>query len=246
MILRSISKHVKDQNWFAVLLDLCIVIFGILIGLQVNDWRLSISNQQKERAYLERMHEDILFSEQFAERTIERRVDGFNKSMALLTQMLNDTDAITGVFESCYVPTYTSIQLSLPSLSSVNELLSTGQAGVLSSSVVRAAALELQQRGKLLARFQDQAVYSISDMSDDFADEIRLEHYIDDNNEFRITTTCDFSSLQANNRFQNALIDNLDTADAFINRNLIPWSEQINHLHELLDETLGLSHEGNQ
>jgi len=29
MILRSLSKHVKDQNWFAVVLDFGIVVIGV-------------------------------------------------------------------------------------------------------------------------------------------------------------------------------------------------------------------------
>jgi hypothetical protein len=35
MILRSVTKHVKEQNWFAVGLDLLIVVFGVFIGPQV-------------------------------------------------------------------------------------------------------------------------------------------------------------------------------------------------------------------
>jgi len=35
MILRPLTKHVKDQNWFAVGLDFFIVVFGVFIGLQM-------------------------------------------------------------------------------------------------------------------------------------------------------------------------------------------------------------------
>jgi len=38
MILRRITKHVKEQNWFAVGLDFLIVVIGVFIGLQVNTW----------------------------------------------------------------------------------------------------------------------------------------------------------------------------------------------------------------
>jgi len=38
MILRSVTKHVKDQNWFAVGLNVIIVIVGIFLGMQVTDW----------------------------------------------------------------------------------------------------------------------------------------------------------------------------------------------------------------
>ena len=38
MILRRITKHVKDQNWFAVGLDFFIVLAGILIAFQITNW----------------------------------------------------------------------------------------------------------------------------------------------------------------------------------------------------------------
>ncbi|PHR93274.1 MAG: hypothetical protein COA69_04840 [Robiginitomaculum sp.] len=33
MRLRSIMKHVRDQNWFAIFLDFFIVVVGVFIGL---------------------------------------------------------------------------------------------------------------------------------------------------------------------------------------------------------------------
>ena len=38
MLLRRITQHVKDQNWFAVLIDFAIVVFGVFIGIQVANW----------------------------------------------------------------------------------------------------------------------------------------------------------------------------------------------------------------
>jgi hypothetical protein len=38
MILRRITQHVKDQNWFAVGIDFVIVVAGILIAFQITNW----------------------------------------------------------------------------------------------------------------------------------------------------------------------------------------------------------------
>jgi len=38
MLLRRIITHVKDQNWFAVVLDFVIVVLGILIAFQITNW----------------------------------------------------------------------------------------------------------------------------------------------------------------------------------------------------------------
>jgi DNA-directed RNA polymerase delta subunit len=63
MILRSVTKHVKDQNWFAVVLDLVIVVVGVFIGIQV----ANLNDEQKEKLiaseYVERIQEDLSANE---------------------------------------------------------------------------------------------------------------------------------------------------------------------------------------
>ena len=45
MILRSLMKHVKDQNWSAVFLDFLIVVFGVFFGAQVASWNVERQNR---------------------------------------------------------------------------------------------------------------------------------------------------------------------------------------------------------
>jgi len=59
MILRSLTKHVRDQNWFAVGLDFFIVVFGVFIGLQVQEWSGSRQDRQTEAVYLQSLEKDI-------------------------------------------------------------------------------------------------------------------------------------------------------------------------------------------
>ncbi|WP_299083532.1 hypothetical protein [uncultured Paraglaciecola sp.] len=59
MILRSVTKHVKDQNWFAVFLDFFIVVVGVFIGLQVANWNEARQNLDKEQFYIERLKEEL-------------------------------------------------------------------------------------------------------------------------------------------------------------------------------------------
>ena len=50
MLLRSLTKHVKDQNWFAVVIDFIIVVFGVFFGLQIGE-RSSL-RQQLSKSYI--------------------------------------------------------------------------------------------------------------------------------------------------------------------------------------------------
>jgi len=59
MILRRFMKHVTDQNWFAVGLDVIVVIVGIFLGLQVTEWNEQRAERAEEAEYLIRLHEDF-------------------------------------------------------------------------------------------------------------------------------------------------------------------------------------------
>ena len=59
MILRRFMQHVKDQNWFAVGLDVIVVIVGIFLGMQVTEWNEQRELQLQEISYLEALQEDI-------------------------------------------------------------------------------------------------------------------------------------------------------------------------------------------
>ena len=47
MLLRRITKHVTDQNWFAVFIDFIIVVVGVFIGIQVANWNADIAEQAR-------------------------------------------------------------------------------------------------------------------------------------------------------------------------------------------------------
>jgi len=59
MILRSITKHVRDQNWFAVGIDFIIVVVGVFIGIQVANWNEARVQDSRDRVLLDRLHADF-------------------------------------------------------------------------------------------------------------------------------------------------------------------------------------------
>ena len=56
MILRRVMEHVKDQNWTAVGIDFLIVVVGVFVGLQVQDWNDARKERIEERAIMNRLH----------------------------------------------------------------------------------------------------------------------------------------------------------------------------------------------
>lgn len=59
MLLRRITKHVKEQNWFAVGLDFVIVVVGILIAFQITNWSDAHQERQDEQRYLAEIAQDL-------------------------------------------------------------------------------------------------------------------------------------------------------------------------------------------
>ena len=59
MLLRSLSKHIKDQNWFAVIVDFLIVVVGILIAFQITNWNEASVRDQESEKFTLRLKENL-------------------------------------------------------------------------------------------------------------------------------------------------------------------------------------------
>ncbi len=59
MLVRRIGIHVKEQNWFAVWLDVAIVFVGVFIGLQADNWNETRINKAEAKTYYARLIEDL-------------------------------------------------------------------------------------------------------------------------------------------------------------------------------------------
>ncbi len=56
MILQRISKNVISQNWFTVVVEFVIVVVGVFMGLQVQDWNEARKARIEEAGLLNRLH----------------------------------------------------------------------------------------------------------------------------------------------------------------------------------------------
>ncbi len=59
MIQQRLAAAINQHNWFTVTIEILIVVTGIFIGLQVDDWNEARKDRQVERRYLERIHADL-------------------------------------------------------------------------------------------------------------------------------------------------------------------------------------------
>jgi len=62
MILRRVIAHFCKQEWTAIFLDFVIVVAGVFVGLQVNNWNAARVDRAAEIGHLSAMKEDVDYS----------------------------------------------------------------------------------------------------------------------------------------------------------------------------------------
>lgn len=138
MLLRSITKHVNNQNWFAVALDFTIVVLGVFVGFQVQQWNNERGNLKLERQYLERLLTDVNHS--IERTTINRdRIIELNRKTGLILNSLRDCrlpvdqrdDFAKGIFD------FGKISPSEFPTGTIDEMLSSGAFSILSNTEIR-------------------------------------------------------------------------------------------------------------
>lgn len=59
MIIRRLRQHIQNQNWFAVIVDLVIVMVGVYLGLQAQNWSQAQKDKQKAEFFTENLVADF-------------------------------------------------------------------------------------------------------------------------------------------------------------------------------------------
>jgi hypothetical protein len=60
MILRRVIEHFRKQEWTAIAIDFVIVVAGVFVGLQVNNWNEMRLERSNERDFIEVVRDSIL------------------------------------------------------------------------------------------------------------------------------------------------------------------------------------------
>jgi hypothetical protein len=91
MILRSVMKHIRDQNWFAVGLDFFIVVVGVFIGIQVANWNENLAEQARGESIKARLVTEFVEIES----ELERHIDDVTEWIEIADQLADDVLAGT-------------------------------------------------------------------------------------------------------------------------------------------------------
>lgn len=138
MILRRFTKHVSDQNWFAVGLDVLVVITGIFLGMQVTEWNDERKERQEEKLYIERLlfdAETSLAGIESVLKTQEKAIENIRWAVELL-EGHGLTEGNMGAFGDVYLASFGWRQ-AVYHTDTIEELVSSGNLKILRSQTLR-------------------------------------------------------------------------------------------------------------
>ncbi|MDH4055486.1 MAG: hypothetical protein OEW73_01430 [Gammaproteobacteria bacterium] len=244
MLLRRLAEALSQQNWFVVIIEVLVVVVGIFIGLQVDDWNTARKDRIDERAYLQQLHSDVLFAEELSSRVRARRLERLQYVLGASDVLAGRRDALTKD-ECIAVASSNFFNINAPALPSLDELISTGRLEIIQDAELRRSLIGLQQtRAVLQTMIEIQTTASsFAHLPSNYPDLIRLTTYFDEEmQEIRAHSQCDLDGMRSNQGFLNQWSANADGYDAFIQDGLEPWSTQFDKVHALIDDAISIKH----
>jgi hypothetical protein len=85
MILQRLATSIRKQDWFTVVIETLIVMFGVFLGLEVNNWNQARFERADTRNVLERLERDFELQLTLTNRSIGQQVLVLEATSRLIT-----------------------------------------------------------------------------------------------------------------------------------------------------------------
>ena len=143
MILRRIAEGIRQQDWFVVIVEIMIVVVGIFIGLQVDDWNDRRKERASEAVYLLSIKQDL----QASVTMLEEHQEVLLSRLSSLVQLANDEIADIPVedFSNLMNSGLFSLRFLQVQRNTYSTLESAGQIALLRSVELQRALFDFSQ-----------------------------------------------------------------------------------------------------
>lgn len=158
MILRSIADAIRRQNWATVAIEFFIVVVGIFVGLQVDDWNQARNDQAIEQEYLGRLQTDTQWNiDNFRE--LE---SVFESKAAFINSLLESpaTELLLTEPKEFHQGLNHSLYIALPAIrkATFSELASSGRTSLLQDIELRGELSSFYSEYRLMQEILDEPV----------------------------------------------------------------------------------------
>jgi len=153
MILQSISRAIREQNYYAVVLEFVIVIAGVVIGFQIQAWNEDRADRETEARYHLRISADLAYdldrvdyyiAHYAAQTGAAERVIGYHQQSDPVDVAQYHADLLRVLYVEQHQPRY----------SSLDALLGTGDIALIREEAIINLLLEINLRYEEFAHIQ--------------------------------------------------------------------------------------------
>ena len=166
MLLKRLTQGIRSRDWFTVLVELMVLIVGVFLGLQVDDWNQRRIDRIEEQYYLDRLGRDLQRSLSEQEKLLEAAWTNFEDALAI--QKVLEARELGGMTASEFesrIGSIRGIPRSMLVTATTEELIAGGKASLLRSNELR----------EELADFVEW--YSDQERSDDYVSSVIIDAY---------------------------------------------------------------------
>ncbi|PCJ49194.1 MAG: hypothetical protein COA74_06415 [Gammaproteobacteria bacterium] len=173
MILKRLAEGIKNQDWFVVTIEIMIVVIGIFIGLQVNDWNETRKNHNLEARFMSELTAEIHREID----SLENKINRINKRIDILVDSIiiiqNNDPSSRLSHEQCLGILLSHIvimDVDFVGLLSYAALSETGNIGIISDFNLHSALLAFERQVKFRATRTAYMGSDMANLTDNHAD----------------------------------------------------------------------------
>ncbi|RHW74753.1 hypothetical protein [Colwellia sp. RSH04] len=138
MLFTRLRQYILNKNYGSFLLEFCLLVLGVYLSLQVNEWQINRENRSLELQYLERLENDFTKSHEALVDNIQRIESSLEKlafGLTILTKDKRNDDDYQKVFDALQGSSITG-NFSV-FLGTFEELKDTGYMRLIESTEIR-------------------------------------------------------------------------------------------------------------
>ncbi len=140
MIYNRLKSAIKRQDWFAVVLEIAIVVVGVVLAFQITAWESNQADLQKERELLKGLYAEFTANLELLDQTF----GAHEASIGHAQQMLKWTGPEPIVFKEATIDSLLFLLITEtpsyhPAMGEMDAMLGSGQLGLIDDDNIRVA-----------------------------------------------------------------------------------------------------------
>ena len=235
MLLRRITKHVTDQNWFAVFIDFLIVVVGVFIGIQVANWNEAFANKQKAALYVENLKTEL-------KEVMDSEYDNYERSAARVqrnievSNYLFEDAALEGLTEKhCDDLAHIhNLFRQYHQLTTIEELISSGTLNLIQDKKVRHAIVSFKNYTTVMLSYEEIRNNNKEILTKEFPSHFTVRPQLTDGGFINQIFDCDFVTMREDPKFLIYFARELSSATYYTHGPILKEKKLIDELIESL------------